>query len=238
MSPLPRPRSAPPVRHAPRGHHVRPPWGTRWRRARRARIAVLGLLALLAGVATASFVADAADRAEAWGPRRRVAVATRDLDPGELLTSESVAWHDLPVAVVPDDAVTVDPAGRPVAERILRDEVVRGARLGATGASGLAARLPPGWLAVALPADDRTPPVRAGDRADLYVATAADPTATEPTVASGNPAARPPSGRRLTAGARVLEVTDRRVTVAVPRADAAELTAAIATSTVILAVSR
>lgn len=238
MSPLPRPRSAPVVRRAPRGHHPRPPWTTRWRRARRARIALVAVLALLAGVATASFVADAADRAEAWGPRRRVAVATRDLDPGEQLTSDAVVWHDLPVAVVPDDAVTDDPAGRPVAERILRDEVVRGARLGTAGTSGLAARLAPGWLAVALPADDRTPPVRVGDRADLYVATATDPTATEPTVATGSTAARPPAGRRLTAGARVLEVTDRRITVAVPRADAPEVAAAIATSTVILAVSR
>jgi Flp pilus assembly protein CpaB len=219
------PRPAPRRRRPPRSRRGVPG---------RVRVLLVVLLALTAGVSTGAYVANAQAQLEAWGTTRRVPVAAREIAAGRRVQPDDIVWRDQPVALVPADVVATDPTGEVVSERVLRDEIVRVPRLGPAGVEGVAALVAPGWRGIAIPADARTPPLAPGYHVDLY---AVDDSRSGPSTDPGAPGGSATSARRLSAGARVLDVTDRRITVAVPQDDAAGLSAALVTTSVIVAVT-
>lgn len=88
-------------------------------------------------------------------------------------------------------------------------------------APGLAASLPAGTRAVAIPADRPAPPLEVGQRVDV-LAPHADP------AANGDPGTAPGSTvEALARGAVVLAVDDRRISIAVPEAQAPTVVAAV-----------
>lgn len=241
MPAVPRPSRAPVRRDRPRATRARRRPAHQVRRAlTRTRPALLGAVALVAGLAAARAVADADATRAAWGPTRRVAVATRDLAPAHPIERGDLAWSELPTGLVPSDAVTTDPIGTVVTERVLQGEPLRVGRLGPQGAAGLAALVPTGWRAVAVPRDDRTPAVQVGHTVELWAA-AGDP-GTDALAEADTGAARGSRhgsaaagrARRLSERGRVIELADRHLTVAVPASDIAGLGGALVTDSVVV----
>jgi Flp pilus assembly protein CpaB len=112
-----------------------------------------------------------------------------------------------------------------VAQPVFDGEVVRRERLAPSGASALAARLPTGTRAVAIPVEPgTTPPVAVGDLVEVLVALAPEAAGT------GAP------GFALATGVPVVDVTDAAVTIAVDRDVAPRLAVAFGQGAVTLAV--
>ena len=157
----------------------------------------------------------------AWSASTPVVVATADLSAGTVLTDANLRVVGLPPAVVPPGAATGDPAGlvgATVSETVLRGEPVAVARLGPPGLGPTAARLRPGWRAVAMPLGAARPPLQPGDRVELVG------------VAGG-----PGSGAAATIVARtaeVLAVDEDALTVAVPAEDVTGVVGAVASGLV------
>jgi Flp pilus assembly protein CpaB len=163
-------------------------------------------------------------------------IATRDLAPGT-----RVAPADLRPApegaVVPTGGEPVtDPdeaVGRVVADLVLAGEVVVQARLAPTGLTGVAALLPRGHAAVAVPLADSAPSVEPGQPVDVWATRA-------PWSAGGLDAltdpATGPAAEQVAARALVVEVGDGVVTLAVPDEDLPATTGALLAGSVVLTV--
>jgi SAF domain len=125
------------------------------------------VVAALAGAA-GLFVMRAADGVEAaresWGDSRRVLVATRDVEPGDLLDG-AADLRPLPAPMLPPDAVTELEEGAVARQRIAAGEVVVAHDLGPSGAPQTL--IPSGWLAVAI-----SEPVASGARVGNAVSVA------------------------------------------------------------------
>jgi hypothetical protein len=80
-----------------------------------------------------------------WGTTRAVLVATRALEPGDTLFAELV---DLPVAVLPDDALSEVAPGTRTRQRVTRGDVLT--RVDVTSRHGPAALADPATVVVAL----------------------------------------------------------------------------------------
>jgi Flp pilus assembly protein CpaB len=177
------------------------------------------LVAVTAGVvalqaARAGAGAEAAR--DAWGSSVRVVVVARAVAAGEVIEAADVAVETRPVAVVPDGAVDAPPVGRVATATLVAGEVVVDARVAPAGLSGVAAVVPEGWRALAVPTSTSglgapVPPLAAGDRVDLLA----------PDV--------------VAADAVVVAVGDGAVTVAVPGDDVAAVAEALATAVVTVA---
>jgi Flp pilus assembly protein CpaB len=125
---------------------------------------------------------------------------------------------------VVDGALTSVPADARLAEAVYAGEVVHEGRLARAGLSAVAARLPPGTRAMAVPLDPgTTPPLAVGDHADVVVALA-------PEAAGGGP-----PGFTLAPRALVVDVTDTAVTLAIPEDAAPRLAVAFGAGAVTLA---
>lgn len=181
-------------------------------------------VALLVGWVVSSFVADAERTRAAWGGTELVAVARRSLAPGTKLEPHDVELVAWPRALVPDGAVREVPRDQVVAAAIEAGEVVAAARLAPLGLRGVAATLPAGSRAVAIPVEPGlAPPLEVGDRVDVLVALALD-------------AAGPgPPGFVVAADALVVAVDDTAVTVAVSRSAAPRIAVALGQGAVTLA---
>ena len=143
-------------------------------RARRAlvrpavRRTAVGLLAAATALSVASLLGAVDDARDRWGATRPVAVATRDLSPGEVLDSGAVEVRDLPEGVIPDAAVATAPTGAVVRHPILAGEPLAPARLAPDGLSGTAALVAEGERAVAVPVGaGGAPPLAVGDLVDV-----------------------------------------------------------------------
>lgn len=181
-------------------------------------------LALGVGAAVSSFVADAERTRAAWGDTAPVVVARRAVPPGAPLDAGDVQLVDWPRALVPDGAVRDVPVGQVAAVAIGAGEVVTRARLAPLGLRGVAATLPEGSRAVAIPVEPgRAPPLEVGDRVDVLVALPLDA-----------PGAGPP-GFVVAAGALVVAVQDTAVTVAVRPEAAPRIAVALGSGAVTLA---
>jgi Flp pilus assembly protein CpaB len=201
------------------------PW---WHRSRRPRWR-WGLTIALAAVALV-VVQHRLDQAEAvidgLGATRTVAVARHDLEPGHVITGDDTARRDLPVAGVAGSAMTDDPVGRTVTATIVAGEAVSSTRLAPDGVSGLAALVPAGRSAIAIPVPDAALRLARGDRIDVLDPSAAD--------------AYAPDGSAATVVARratVLALDDSAVTVSVTAEEAAAVAAALAHGTPVLALT-
>lgn len=162
------PRSSPRPR-TPLGPSLpRVPFALALRRRPALRRALVGAAALLVGLLVQRAVAGAEAVRAAWGPTRPVVVATHDLLPGRPVGPDDVRIERRPVAMLPAGALGALPEGRAVRSLVLDGEVLLRGRLVATGAEGIAALLPAGTRAVAVPTEPSTaPPLRVGQRVDL-----------------------------------------------------------------------
>lgn len=204
-------------------------------RARRAlvrpavRRTAVGLLAAATALSVASLLGAVDDARDRWGATRPVAVATRDLSPGEVLDSGAVEVRDLPEGVLSDAATADVPTGAVVREPILSGEPVAPARLAPHGLTGAAALVAEGERAVAVPVGaGGAPPLDVGDLVDVLTVVAADDGLAGD---GGAPAFT------LVDGASVVHVGEQAVTVAVPDDDAPRVAWAIANSAVVLALT-
>lgn len=174
------------------------------RRRPRLRSGLVVVIALLCGTAVARIVQQAEDAQAAWGRGAPVLVATEDLQAGDRLESGNTRLVTHPAPLVPAGALTSLPDDGRVATPVYDGEVVREERLAPAGASVLAARLPAGARAMAIPVEPGiTPPVVVGDRVEVLVAL--------PPEAAGDG----PPGFALATDVPVVDVTDAAITIAV-----------------------
>jgi len=219
---------APPTRRRPGrlALGAAPPW---WRRSpgRVGRWVLAAGLGLTAAAVVGGATGQAGDAADGWGASTTVVVARHDLEPGHAITADDVTRRTLPVAAVPNRAFTGDPTGRVVTSPIGTGEIVSGLRLAPDGARGVAALVPDGRRAVAVPIEGTGLHLRVGDHVDVFAPGAGDAGTTRPDRADRTgPAA---------AAAVVVEVTDTAVTVAVDPSDVAALARALGQGTPVLA---
>ena len=208
----------------PKPYRRPPSLGLALRRHPRARLALVLVAALVVGwsVLLSSRAAD--DRQRAWGTSIDVLVATVDIPAGAPIDATNTSLVAHPAALVPDGAHTSLPQDLRAAAPIWAGETVRAERVAPAGLSVVAARLPDGMRAVAIPVEPgTTPPLSVGDRVDVLVALA-------PEAAGGGP-----PGFALTTGVLVVEVTDTAVTVAVSPDAAPRVAVALGQGAVTLA---
>lgn len=189
------------------------------RRLVRRRSAAL-LVAVAVAVLVASTLQDARERRERWGATASVLVARQDLDAGAEVSAASFAEQRWPAELIADAALSRLPTQGRLTEDLGRGELLTEHRLAPAGRGPGAARLRPGEVAVATPVGEVTVAVQTGDLVDV-VAPAAAGTALDglDDVAV--------TGRTVATAARVLEVNDSTLTLAV-RSSQAERTAAAA----------
>ncbi len=139
-------------------------------------------LALLTTLVVSRAVGRAEADAARLGGLRPAAVARVTLPAGATVGPGDTEVRSLPAALVPPGAVAAPPEGSVVSSTVHEGEVVLGSRLAPAGTSALAAALPPGTRAIAVPVDPASLPVEQGDVVDVLatfdpdVAEGADPT--------------------------------------------------------------
>ena len=204
---------------------IRPRPGLLLRRQPRVRWALTVVVALGAGGTVARTVDRAERAAEAWGTSVPVLVVTDDVAAGDAL-AQATEVMERPAAVVPDGALRELPDGARASQPVLRGEVLQRGHLAPRGATALAARLPAGTRAVAIPAEPgTTPSLRIGDVVDVLVAL-------PPEAAGGGP-----PGFALVRQAPVVDVGEVAITVAVPVDDAPRVAVALGQGAVTLALA-
>jgi pilus assembly protein CpaB len=187
---------------------------------------LVAVLAAVCGILVARVVQAAEDTAAAWGERVPVLIASRDIDAGDRLDGGNTRVEHHPAPLVPDGALAELPDGRRLAAPAYAGELLRAERLAPSGRSVVAARLPEGTVAVAVPVEPgMAPPLVVGDLVDVLVALA-------PEAAGGGP-----PGFALATGAPVVDVGDTAVTVAVDEATAPRLAVAFGAGAVTLALT-
>jgi Flp pilus assembly protein CpaB len=206
-------------------------------RARRAlartvvrRVVVLGL-AVVTGLVVISLVSSAEAARQRWGRARPVAVATRDLAPGDVIDGSMVEVRRLPEAAVSPGALAEPPAGSVVRQPVVAGEALVAQRLAPQGLTGVAALVPAGHRAVALPIGPlAVPPLTVGDLVDVLavVPLAGD----DPPGQSANEPAFP-----LVEAATVVDVGEQSITVAVPEPDAPRVAWLLANGSAVLALA-
>lgn len=206
-------------------------------RARRAlartvvrRAVVLGL-AIVTGLVVISLVSSAEAARQRWGRARAVAVATRDLTPGDVIDASTVEVRRLPDAAVSRGALAEPPIGSVVRQPVVAGEPLVAERLAPQGLTGVAALVPAGHRAVAVPIGPMAaPPLAIGDLVDVL--------AVVPLVAEEQP---PPSGDApsfpLVEAAAVVDVGEQSITIAVPETDAPRVAWVLTNGSVVLALA-
>jgi Flp pilus assembly protein CpaB len=203
-------------------------------RARRAlartvvrRAVVLGL-AIVTGLVVVSLVASAEAARQRWGRARPVAVATRDLAPGDLVDGSAVEVRQLPEAAVTPGALAEPPSGSVVRQPVAAGEPLVPERLAPLGLTGVAALVPAGHRAVAIPIGPMaTPPLAVGDLVDVLAVVPA-PLEERP-LPPGNEPSFP-----LVEAAVVVHVGEDSIAVAVPEADAPRVAWVLTNGSVVL----
>jgi hypothetical protein len=174
-----------------------------------------------------------ADRTDPPGDAPTVAVATRDLAAGAVIGADDISWQHAEVpaaghALGPGDRVE----GRTVTATIERGEPVVAARVSPKGLTGLAALVPAGRRAVAVPTDPRTPPLERGQTVDLWAAeVGASSGLTADTIPGGS---GPRDARRVASAGTVVDADDRHVTIAIVSSDVPAVTGALIDGTVVI----
>jgi Flp pilus assembly protein CpaB len=206
-------------------------------RARRAlartvvrRAVVLGL-AVVTGLVVVSLVSSADAARQRWGRTRPVAVAARDLVPGDVVDGSAVEVRRLPVAAVTPGALAEPPSGSVVRQAVPAGEPLVPERLAPQGLAGVAALVPPGHRAVAIPIGPlAAPPLTVGDLVDVL--------AVVPVLAEEQP--RQPEDQPsfpLVETAVVVDVDEQSIAVAVPEADAPRVAWVLTNGSIVLALA-
>ncbi|MFP5377641.1 MAG: Flp pilus assembly protein CpaB [Acidimicrobiia bacterium] len=183
-------------------------------------------LALATGLAVARLAGEAAARADRLGGLVDVPVATRPVAVGAVLRGADVEVRSLPAAAVPRGPVAPSPAGRVAVVPLAPGEVVLAAKLAPEGLAGVAALVPPGHRALAVPVDRGGLSLRPGHRVDVLATfdVAGEEAAGAPTF----PVAR---------AALVVDAGEETVTVAVTPDEAPRVAFALARGAVTLALA-
>jgi Flp pilus assembly protein CpaB len=206
-------------------------------RARRAlartvvrRAVVLGL-AILTGLVVVSLVSSAEAARQRWGRARPVAVATRDLAPGDLVDGSAVEVRRLPEAAVAPQALAEPPSGSMVRQPVAAGEPFVPERLAPQGLTGVAALVPAGHRAVAIPIGPlAAPPLTVGDLVDVL--------AVVPALVEEQPRQREDQPSfALVEAAVVVDVGEQSITVAVPEAAAPRVAWVLTNGSVVLALA-
>lgn len=192
------------------------------------RAAVLGL-AVATGLVVVSLVSSADAARQRWGRARPVAVATRDLAPGDVVDASVVEVRRLPEAAVTPAALAEAPSGSVVRQAVAAGEPLVAERLAPQGLTGVAALVPAGHRAVAIPTGPLAPPpLTIGDRVDVL--------AVVPVPADGRlPQSADPPSFPLVEAALVVDVGEQSIAVAVPEADAPRVAWVLTNGSVVLA---
>ena len=169
------------------------------------------LVAVGLGLATFLTVRSALAAPPDPGPLVEVAVAARGVPAGVTLAAADVRTARLPEAALPDAPPERHPVGRTARVDLVPGEVLLASRL---GPRGLAALLPAGARALAVPRAAGTPPLEPGQRVDLLA-----------------------GGGVVVEAASVLAVEDSGTTVAVPEATAPTVAEAVAAGAVTLSLA-
>jgi Flp pilus assembly protein CpaB len=182
---------------------------------------VVVLAAAVTTVAVNGVLRSAEQTRDRWAETRSVVVARRDLAPGDVVDAGAVARREVPAAVVAEAATDLVPVGAVVRYPIAAGEPVVATRLAPDGLTGVAALVPDGHRAVAIPTTPAgTPPLHPGDHVDVIALTPA-PTTPEAEAAT-EPEAEAPSSAvpaaTLVDEALVVDVAETAVTIAVPAA--------------------
>ena len=180
-------------------------------------------LSVVTGLTVSRVVGEAAARAERLGGLREVPVAARPVDAGQVLGEGDVTMRRLPAAAVPDGPLARSPVGHTTLVPLARGEVVLESKLAPFGLKGVAALVPPGRRALAVPAGRGGLAVRPGQRVDVL--------ATFDAAEGGEPTLP------VATAALVVDVADEAVTVAVRPDEAPRLAFAVARGTVTLALT-
>lgn len=179
-------------------------------------------LALFTGLTVARLLNEAASRAERLGGLRDVRVTTRSIGAGHQIGAGDVAVRRLPAALLPEGPVAASPAGHTTLVPLAAGEVVLEAKLAPWGVEGVAALVPPGRRALAVPVAQGGLALRRGNHVDVLATFETAEGDTEPTFA-------------VASTAQVLDVAEESVTVAVSVEEAARVALALSRGTVTLA---
>lgn len=168
----------------------------------------------------------AGDQAARYGHLRPVVVATRVVEVGSVVRPTDVVVRAMPAAFLPEGAVatTSSVVGRTVVVPLFRGSAVVAAHLAPDGLEGVAALLPAGARAVAVPTGPASVALRRGDRVDVLATFDPPPAGEEPTF----PVAE---------SAPVVDVGPEAVTVAVRPDEARRVAYAVAAGVVTLALT-
>jgi Flp pilus assembly protein CpaB len=136
---------------------------------------------------TAFTVAGQVDRAGAqaarYGNLRPAVTATRSVEAGTVLGPADVTVRPVPAAFLPEGALSSTSAvlGKTVVVPLFRGVAVVAGNLAPDGLEGLAALLPVGTRAVAVPSGPASVPLRRGDRVDVLATFDPPPAGEDPT---------------------------------------------------------
>ena len=183
-------------------------------------------LACFTATTVSGQVGRAGAQAARFGRLRPVVTATASLEAGAVVHAGDVAVRSVPAAFLPDGAIgsTSAAVGRTVVVPLFRGAAVVAANLAPDGVSGVAALLPAGTRAVAVPTGVESVPLRRGDRVDVLATFDPPPAGEEPTF----PVAE---------AALVVDVGTDAATVAVAPEEARRVAYAVAAGLVTLAVT-
>jgi Flp pilus assembly protein CpaB len=194
------------------------------------RALVLGL-AIVTGLVVVSLVSSAEAARQRWGRARPVAVATRDLAPGDLVDGSAVEVRRLPEAAVTPGALAAPPSGSVVRQPVAAGEPLVPERLAPQGLTGVAALVPAGHRALAIPIGPlAAPPLTIGDLVDVLAVVPA--LVEEPPRPPGNQPSFP-----LVEAAVVVDAGEESIAVAVPEADAPRVAWVLTNGSIVLALA-
>ncbi len=140
-------------------------------------------LACFTAATVSRLVGRAGTEAARFGRLRSVVTATVPLEAGAVVRAGDVALRSVPAAFLPDGALgsTSAAVGRTVVVPLFRGAALLAGNLAPDGLAGIAALLPTGARAVAVPTGAESVPLRRGDRVDVLATFDPPPAGEEPT---------------------------------------------------------
>lgn len=131
---------------------------------RRAQLVAVVLFAFVIAVVLMSAVRSARSHQQRWASHRAVLVAVRPIATGEEFTIENTKQIDLPLAVLPIDALSKMQPGDTARIALQPQTAITAAMVVPANDS---VQIPDGWRIVALPNDMPTPPLHLRDAVDV-----------------------------------------------------------------------
>ncbi|HKY16671.1 MAG TPA: SAF domain-containing protein [Microthrixaceae bacterium] len=177
-------------------------------------------LATTTGVVVHRTLAAAEAGADRYGSPRSVVMPNRELAAGQVVGDEDVTVTVVPASSAPAQALRRAPIGRALTAPAHEGQALVEAQVAAPGVSGLAASLGDRQRAVAVPRGDHPLPLDAGDVVDVLA-----PDATTATMVE------------VATGARVLEVSETTVAVAVDDDSVSDVATALVGGAAVLTLS-